>query len=549
MAGFMDFFRRGATSTSVNEDIITGLHEEHIHETASEYRINEVTIQEDHTGNDLLYGDIQSITESVTTRSLDNVTKMIESNDARAEQILSELKADFSLEETYKENEEMAKDSIVGSAMELIADDVCQVDEKTGVIVSVESKDVQLQKFLQEFLEHNINIEERVWEWTYELVKHGDFKLRRREYYIGSKAKGAKDVYYENVIEPYKVSRVEYMGKVLGYMDSEFDPNKSTFEKADSFVHFMNTKLPRRENVKIKVKNEEGELEEVRCVKVNGVSLVDNSRYIYRIVNLLDNMLVMSRVARSTQYNLVKIEVGNATPAKTQQILQDVRRRIEGATKMKKNSGMRTDPSPIPVNSNVYIPTRDGKGDVQVESVNETVDVRSITDIDYFRDKEFATLKVPKSYMGFEEELPGSMGNSSLVKLDIRYARPVQKVQTIIRYGIEELCNNYLRYRGRIDDVGKFDIKMKVVVSAENSARIEEFVQNMGIFDSVTSMVENYGEYVDKAKLFATIIRLIGLTPADVGSEKFLEILKSMEEGTYKEEPKKAEESEEEEEW
>ena len=544
MAGFFDLFRRGNGNTvDVKEEIIHEMGEKRtIQESGSSDReMREISISEDKRAGSygMLNGDIQSITEASISRSPDAITKMIDSNEIKAEQLITELKSDYNLDATFKENEEMSRDSIVGSAMELVTDDVCQVNEKYKVIVHVDSPDAGLGKFLQEFLEKNVNIEDRIWEWTYEVVKHGDFKLRRREFNTGTKEKGTtvKDVYYENVLEPYKVSRIEYMGKVLGYVDSEEDEGKPTFEKPESFVHFLNSKLPRREKVKVKVKASDGKMEEVTCNKVHGVSVMDNARYIYRIVNLLDNMLIMSRVARSTQYNVVKIEVGNASPAKTQEIISDVRRSIEGSTKMKKGRGMKTDPSPIPVNSNIYIPTREGKGDIVVDSINETVDVRSITDIDYFRNKEFATIKVPKSYMGFEEELPGSMGNNSLVKLDIRYARPVQKVQTIIRYGVEGLCDNYLAYRGRVEDIGNFDINMKLVVSAENAAKVDEFVQNMQVIDSTANMNEMYASFIDKAKLFKTMINLIGLNPSDIGNEAFLKMLSDMEKGIYKEEP------------
>ena len=507
--------------------------------------IREVSIDEDRSGNDLLYGDIQSISEAAVTHSPESLSKMIDSNDTKIEQILSELKADYSMDEIFKENEEMSRDSVVGSAMEIIADDACQVDEKTRTIVSVESGDEGLAKFLQDFLEHNVNIEDRIWEWVFEIVKHGDFKLRRREYYIGSKEAGIKNVYYENVVQPYKVTRIEYMGRILGYRDEEFDENKVTFEKPDTFVHFLNSKMSKREKVKLKVRNEEDNIEEIVCYKVHGTSIVDNARYIFRVVNLLDNMLILSRVARSTQYNIVKIEVGNASPAKTQQIISDVRRRIEGSTKLRKNGGIKTDPSPIPVNSNVYIPTRDGKGDITIDSVNENVDVRSITDIDYFRDKEFATLKVPKQYVGFDEQMPGSLGNNSLVKLDIRYARSVQRVQTIVRYGIEELCNNYLRYRGRIDDVGKFDIRMRPLSTAENAERIEEHITNMQVFDSMQGVLETYSDYIDKPKLFKSLLNMVNISPEEIASEEFLTILKELEDGSYKEENHKKEESEE----
>lgn len=537
-----DLFRFG-NRRGISEEVVEEVKREEF--VTEETVVRDVMIDEAGNKGNLIEGSVVSITEAVSTRSPESISKMIDSNDIKAEQLLSELRADYSDAETYKENEEMARDSIVGSAMENMADDVCQVDERNRVIVKVRSTDEDLAKFLQDFLEYNVNVEDRIWEWTLELIKHGDFKLRRREFQpTGSKV---KDVYYENVLESYKVSRIEYMGKVIGYYDSE-DPSKSVFEKPDSFVHFMNTKLPKRKRVTLQVESEKdkSKKEDVICTKVQGVSIMDNARYIFRIVNLLDNMLIMSRVARSTQYNLVKVEVGNASPAKTQEILSDVKRRLEGNTKIRKGGGLKTDPSPIPVNSNVYIPTREGKGEVTVESVNESVDVSSIVDIDYFRNKEFATIKTPKSYLGFEEELPGSMGNSSLVKLDIRYARPVQKVQNVIRYGIEDLCNNYLKFRGRVDDVGKFDIEMRDITTAENGARIEEFISNFTAFDAVSNMMETFSDFVDKARLLKTVVEVVGMSPEDIGNTEFIKLCEEIDSGKYVS-PEVSEEEEEEE--
>ena len=224
-----------------------------------------------------------------------------------------------------------------------------------------------------------------------------------------------------------------------------------------------------------------------------------------------------------------------------------MRRRIEGQTKMRKNVGIKSDVSPIPINSNIYIPLRDGKGDIQVDSVNDNTDIRAIADIDYFKDKEFATVKVPKFYLGFDSESSSILGNNSLVKFDARYARSVQRVIQILIRGITDLCNNYLRYRGKYDDVGKFEIKMRPLDSADLINRIEELMVNMQAIDAArASLVEGFPEYIDKAKLLKSLLNMVGISPTDVASEEFLQILKELEDGTYKEENHKKDSEEEE---
>lgn len=556
MASFFDLFRRGVTNDTASDEIIENLN--YVKEEKQEEIIREqVEIREDNRSGDFLGGEIQSvITESKASYSPDTLAKMLgedEGRNSRTDQFLTALRADMNLSETFLENEEMSRDSVIGSAMEIIADDSCQRDERSGLIVNIESEDAQLEKFLEDFLLNNVKVDDRIWTWTYEVVKHGDFKLRRREYYAGSDKTGIKNVYYEDVLNPYLVSRIEYMGNVIGYEDEDIDSDydvvtsdpsygngvtgvggQAKFERADEFVHFMSSKLSKRIKVRINVKDKDDKLETITCYKVVGTSIVDNVRYIYRIINMLDNMLVLSRLARSTQYNLVKVEVGNASSGKTQQILMDVRRRIEGSTKLRKGVGIQSDPSPIPINSNVYLPTREGRGDVTVDPVGDNVDVRAIVDIDYFRDKEFAALKIPKQYLGFEESL-STLGNNSLARMDIRYARSVQRVQNILNNGVRELCNNYLRYRGRNSDVNKFKVVMRPISTAESAERIEDWMMAAQAFDAGAGMLQEYAPYIDKAKFLRSMLGLIGLSPSEIGNEEFLNILKEIEDGTYKE--------------
>lgn len=561
--GIFDRFRNRDEEVLIQEESL-------IEEEKPKERIEEVLITRDNSSNSLINGEITSIrtiipiNEDTLSYSPSSLSKLLTSGDnSLIGQIIGSMSSDLGLNEIFLENEEMSRDSIVGSAMEIISDDACQKDEKYGKVVYIESSDPNLKKFLDDFLTDNVDIESRIWTWTYEVVKHGDFKLRRREYYTGSDSK-IKNVYYEDVLNPYAVSRIEYMGNVLGYEDADSGYNNNLnmdisnysnvsttsakFEEKDKFVHFMNSKMSKRIRVQLRVKTGEDKLETITCYKIVGTSIVDNARHIFRVISMLDNMLILSRIARSTQFNLVQIEVGNASPAQTQEILSDTRRTLEGATRLRKNQGIRTDPSPIPVNSNVYLPVRDGKGSITIESVGDMVDVKSIVDIDYFRDKLFAALKIPKQYMGFDESM-GALGNNSLVKMDIRYARSVQRVQNIIINGITNLCNNYLAFRGRQSDIGKFIVKMRPLSTSEASNRIEEFATSMQTLESANGLIEEYGDYVDKAKLLISLLNLVGISPSEIASEELTKIMKEIADGTYKESNHKKKEKENNDEW
>ena len=547
-----------------DEDVI--MEQDTIKEVPTE-RIVETSVIDNSDSARLIGGTIESIkrkeiNEGQTNMSATELSKMLTDDGNNMSAILGHIHSKSNMFDTYYENEAMSKDSIIGAAMEIMADDAVMIDETTGKAVTIESDDPKLKKFIEDFITMNVHIEDRLWTWAFEVVKHGDFKLRRCEYYVGYENSGLKNVYYEDVVNPYAVSRIEYMGDVLGFEDEEvddfIDPNNTlnnqsfmgngygntatgstiqgsgTFEKPNKFVHFISGKLSNKEKVRLTVRRNNKQ-ENINCYRVIGTSLMDNARQMFRIMNVIDNMLVMTRIARSTQFNLVKVEVGNASAGQTQQMLSDVRRRFESNMKIKKGSGMRSDPSPLPINSNVYIPTRDGKGDITFESVGDSFDIASIVDIDYFTDKEFASVKVPKTYLGFAESL-GSLGNNSLVKMDLRYARSVSRVQQILINGITALIRNYLSYRGRQSDNFNFKVRLRPLPSSESSSRIEDFVTGLQAMDSGFNMTQSFGSYIDNAKLFKYLLGLIDINPTDIANTEFETILKELRDGEYKEE-------------
>ena len=128
------------------------------------------------------------------------------------------------------------------------------------------------------------------------------------------------------------------------------------------------------------------------------------------------------------------------------------------------------------------------------------------------------------------------MGNNSLVKQDLRYARSILRVQQILINGITDLCENYLKYRGRGSDVGAFKIYMRPLPTSETSTRVEEFVSNLQMIDSSSAFLDSYADYIDKAKWLKSMLNLANIDANEVATDKFKDILSALEDGTYSEE-------------
>ena len=52
-----------------------------------------------------------------------------------------------------------------------------------------------------------------------------------------------------------------------------------------------------------------------------------------------------------------------------------------------------------------------------------------LQDVEYLRDKLFAALKIPKAFLGYDEN---TEGKATLAAQDIRFARTIDRIQRII---------------------------------------------------------------------------------------------------------------------
>lgn len=93
----------------------------------------------------------------------------------------------------------------------------------------------------------------------------------------------------------------------------------------------------------------------------------------------------------------------------------------------------------------------------------------SMDDIEYFRDKLFAGLKVPKSYLAQEQEV----ARATLSSQDVRFARSVLRVQRELKTGIGKICRVHLAALGIDPAKAEFEIHMTVPSAIFELAQLE----------------------------------------------------------------------------
>lgn len=428
----------------------------------------------------------------------------------------------------------MLADGITLSAVELIAEDATQQDPRTCATVWVTSNDKQFEQEINLFLKHNVDIESQAFVHAFNVVVYGECYLNTfvsDEEYKRSDSVGN----FFEVEPPQNVAHLYEFGKPFGYYvqdkvterssrsryRSGFE-NNEIFSEAD-FIHFIADR-GNREQIILCKPVDGGEVHEKRYTIRYGSSFLEAARTYYKTRMLLDDVLLLSRLSRSQYYRLFGIEVGAADTGETTKIIQEFKNSIQQRRNLDLQSDqMNTHASPISTGGNIYYATRQGKGSTSVQAIGGDVDVKSILDIDYFDNRYYGALKVPKQFLGQAEDMPGGLGDTTLTRLDIRYSRTVKRVQNVLVSGYTDLILWYVtKTKGVVPP--PFQVHMAKVSSADEDELAKRAEVELHRFESVMRLLQsmNVADKITPSTAHSLLRKLIA---ESLGDESLADLL------------------------
>ena len=190
-----------------------------------------------------------------------------------------------------------------------------------------------------------------------------------------------------------------------------------------------------------------------------GTSVLESARRIWRQLVLLEDAMMAYRIVRSPERRVFYVDVGSIPPSEVEQYMQKV------MTQMKRNSIVdektgRVDLryNPLSIEEDIYIPLRGGTNS-RVETLPGGAFTGDIDDVKYLRDKLFAALKIPQSYLTMGEG--ATEDKTTLAQKDIRFARTIQRLQRSVISELEKVGIIHLYTLGfRGDDLINFKLQL-----------------------------------------------------------------------------------------
>lgn len=134
------------------------------------------------------------------------------------------------------------------------------------------------------------------------------------------------------------------------------------------------------------------------------------------------------------------------------------------------------------IEDNVYVPTEEGS-QTDVSILEGASNLNDVEDYKIIKDDIFAGLKIPKSHLGFEEDLSGK---ANLADEDNRFSRVILRHQNEFIEGIVHIATVHLFLKGyKEEEIESFSIQMFNPNSIAENKKLELTKTRVELFDSI----------------------------------------------------------------
>ena len=197
-----------------------------------------------------------------------------------------------------------------------------------------------------------------------------------------------------------------------------------------------------------------------------GQSILETIFRVFKQKELLEDSVLIYRVARAPERRVFKIDVGNMPSHLAMQFVERVKneihqRRIPSHTGGGQNI-MDSSYNPLSINEDYFFPqTADGRGS-SVEVLPGGSNLGEIDDLKYFNNKMIRALRVPSSYLptgpdDSERAFTDGKVGTALIQ-EYRFNQYCQRLQRLIIQKLDDEFKMFMRWRGFNIDSGLFNI-------------------------------------------------------------------------------------------
>lgn len=325
--------------------------------------------------------------------------------------------------EVFRDYDAMDNDPILASALDIYADESTLKNE-FGDTLMIHSDNERVQGILNNLFYDILNVEFNLWPWVRNMCKYGDFFLGLEI----AEGKGIVNVTPHSVYNTERLERTDPSNPNSVKFKITEDPNgKEEYENFE-VAHFRL-------------------LADTNWLPY-GKSMIENGRRLWKQLSLMEDAMLIHRIMRAPEKRVFKIDIGNIPPTEVDNYMQRIINKMKKVPFIDRNTGdYNLKYNMQNLTEDFYLPVRGGDSGTSIDNL-AGLEYATIEDIDYLKNKLFAALKIPRAYLGYEENVNGK---ATLAAEDVRFARTIERIQRTIVSELTKIAIVHLYAQGVTD--------------------------------------------------------------------------------------------------
>ena len=366
----------------------------------------------------------------------------------------------------YREADLMDLFPEIGTALDIVTEE-CNYIGDSGCVINITSGSERVKAILQDLFVNRLSINVMLPMICRCMCKYGnDFLLLNIDDKNGVTGWKELPVYeierYENGMENPYASAYTQLSNVNPYMQNS---TKFVWVGTNEYIPYQDWQIAHFRLLYNSI------------FLPYGCSFLQKARRHFRLLSMMEDSMLVYRLERSVERRVFKINVGaideQDVPAYVQQIANEFKRTpiidpLTGQIDLRKNILANTE--------DFFIPVRSDDAPNPIETLPAAQNLNAIDDIKFIQNKVFTALRVPKSFLNFEEA-QGDGKNLSL--LDVRFSKTVNRIQQALIMELNKVAIVHLILLGLTDELTNFTITMNNPSSQAEMLEIENLAKKI----------------------------------------------------------------------
>ena len=212
-------------------------------------------------------------------------------------------------------------------------------------------------------------------------------------------------------------------------------------------------------------------------------------------LRMIEDAVVIYRIARAPERRIFYIDVGNLPKPKAEAYMKDVMSRYRNKIVYDSNTGeIVDDRNQMSMLEDFWLPRREGGRGTDVSTLSGGQNLGELEDIKYFQKKLYKSLNIPISRL--ESEGGFNMGKSTEITRDeIKFSKFIQRLRKKFSELFQDMLKTQLLLKGIITDEDWTKIKEFIVYDFKDDNHFQE-LKEIEILNERLSALQAVNDYV-----------------------------------------------------